>query len=131
MKTNMLSDFHICISVSLFWMGLLGAAHRKDLKAPSPPPPTLPKMLHISHNNKTWHTYTLLKKIQQIYKSCDTNLPFCEHRHLIFVISRCTDENCILIVILWLFWLLLIFKVFNQLDCNFDGVSKICYCKPP
>ena len=38
MKTNMLSDFHICISVSLFWMGLLGAAHRKELKAPSPPP---------------------------------------------------------------------------------------------
>ena len=41
-------------------MGLLGAAHGwGGSKSPHPPPPS--NLPHISHNDETWHSYTLPK----------------------------------------------------------------------
>ena len=41
---------------------------------PTPPPI---KLLHVSHNDKTWDSDTSLKKIEEIFKSYDASLEFC------------------------------------------------------
>ena len=38
-------------------------------------------MSNISHNNETWHSYTLPTEGPEIYKSCETLLDFCWHQH--------------------------------------------------
>ena len=42
--------------LTLFRMGIFGAAH--EWRRPKKPPP-LPKICDISYNGETWHSYTL------------------------------------------------------------------------
>ena len=63
----------ICLALTLFRMGLFGAAHgRGDKKAP------LPKICHTYPAIMKLPTVTpYLKKIQKTYKSRDIRLEFC------------------------------------------------------
>ena len=38
-------------------------------------------LLHISYNDETWYSIPYLKKIQNLYESCDIPLEFCWHQH--------------------------------------------------
>ena len=78
-------------------MGPSGAAHGWGwAKSPSPLSEichTYPTMMRLGA------VVPYLKKIQKIYKSCDTPHEFCRHQHLsaTFVITRNTGIDCILI----------------------------------
>ena len=66
--------------LSLFRMGIFGAAHGWGPKRPLPP---LPKICHTYPSMvKLGTVIPYLKKIQKLYKSCDTPTEFCWYQHL-------------------------------------------------
>ena len=87
--------------LTLFRMGIFGAAHRKGGGAKRPPLPnichTYPTMIKLGT------VIPYLKEIQKLYESRDTTPDFCWHQHFFhwksanFVISRKTDIDCILV----------------------------------
>lgn len=96
--------------------------------------PTIYILLHISHNEETWHSYTHLKMIQKINKSRDTLLTFCWHQHFLpgiinFLLYREIQINKYIIIntdyiISKSFDFSWVFKdSFDQHDWNFEMIS--------
>ena len=121
--------------LTLFRMGLFGAAHRWGSGQKGPLLPnicqTYPTMIILAI------VIPYLKKIQKIYESHDTPLEFCWHQ-LFFT----TNQQFLLyqeMQILIAFWYLIcnyfdlswVFKeCFNKYGYTFDDVSKNRYFRP-
>ena len=89
--------------LTLFRMGIFGAAHRKEGGGGAKRHP-LPKICHTYPTMiKLGTVIPYLKEIQKIYESRVTPTDFCWYQHLFsrksanFVISRNTDTDCILV----------------------------------
>ena len=76
-------------TLTLFRMGIFGAAHEWGEGG--------------GGKNETWHSYTYLKKIQEIYELRNTLPNFCWHQHFftgnqqVLLFQKNADIDCILV----------------------------------
>ena len=110
-------------------MGFSGIAYGWGQKG-NPPK----SMSHISYNGETWRSYTLSKEDHDSWHTIWilVTLAFFHLKSAIFVSSKNTDIDCILVHNFSFFFLKLfrVFKgCFNKSGCNFDDVKKIGYSK--
>ena len=115
--------------------GLFRGCSRMVRGQKAPPPPSPWNLSQIFYNDENRHNIPYLKKIKNIYESCDTPLEFCWHQHFFPEISKfCCIKNYrhrlhfdtqFLILLTFLESL----NWFDKYGYNFDDISKNRYAR--
>ena len=98
LKAHQINGSSIKCGLTLFRMGIFGAAHGWE---GGKRPPTLKSVTHI-YNEETWHSCTYLKEIKKYMKHVTyprllLSSAFFHRKSANFIISRNTDIDCNLI----------------------------------